>query len=107
MRFLSENRTSLVVQPDRNRIIRDLSENRTNTRQDLSENQTSFVSGQDTRLVRKQDGTRQDLSENQTSFGSYKEGNKKKKEKACMPACRKGGQNCSSVNAPDAVGLQD
>ena len=29
MRFLSENRTSLVVQPDRNRITRDLSENRT------------------------------------------------------------------------------
>ena len=35
-----------------------------------------------TRLVRKQDETRQDLSENQTSFGSYKEGNKKKKEKS-------------------------
>ena len=82
------NRTSLVAQPDRNRIIRDLSENRDGTRQDLSENQTSFVSGQDTRLVRKQDETRQDLSENQTSFGPYKEGNKKKKEQsmhASMP----------------------
>ena len=63
-------------------------------RQDLSENQTSLVNANRIRdLVRKQDETRQDLSENQTSFGSYKEGNKKKKEKSMHASMLgKGGQ---------------
>ena len=52
------------------------------SRQDLSENRTSIVSEQGTRSVLKPDKSRQDLSENRTSLGSYKEGNKKKKEKS-------------------------
>ena len=105
MRFLSENqdksRNPIGQESHNTRLVRKQDE----TRQDLSENQTSFVNGQDTRLVRKQDETRQDLSENQTSFGSYKEGNKKKKEQSMHAGhAGRGGQNCSSVNAPDAVG---
>ena len=73
---------SRSTQPDRNRIIRDLSENRTRFDETCPKTRRDLVGVQDTRPVRKQDETRQYLSENQTSFGSYKEGNKKKKEQS-------------------------
>ena len=76
------------------------------TRRDLSENQTSLVSGQDTRLVRKQDGLVKTCPKTRQVSGPIRKEIKRRKKKACMPACRKGGQNCSSVNAPDAVDLQ-
>ena len=101
VRESDKSRSTTGQESHNTRLVRKQDE----TRRNLSENQTSFVNGQDTRLVRKQDETRQDLSENQTSFGPIRKEIKRRKNKACMLACRKGGQNCSSVNAPDAVGL--
>ena len=84
VRESDKSRSTTGQESNNTRLVRKQDE----IRRDLSENQTSLVSGQETRLVLKQDETRQDLSENQTGFGSYKEGNKKKKEKsmhASMP----------------------